>query len=812
MPSVARLCLIVLAVDGLAQPLAQAAMDGPTMMMHFREMLRSGIKEPMANDFADVKTSIDNVHRDVERHEGRLNNMEQEIKDLREGRWAAPSSTAASSVGHPLPFSGVESTAAQPSVSGPKRAHDKICVIIGGWDRGAPRDTILNEARAFTDAIPDKAEDGVFAPLKRASFLKVRFTSSGRMWAWVRSMKGKQIIMPQPHHLGRRFWFSVEKSSEEIRLSMIISRAKKELTDNLGAQAADLELDYIRGIIWWKQHRLGEMARTTGLMSFKEHVAADISAHTGVHFSLVEPQESEEQMCFKLISWNAQGVAKHSAEYVAATPREQHDYDVGDLYLVTPRAEGQKQMGLLVRSRARRSLTQCADSMEALSDLIMMAPPGAHPIAGAGAQTASPPPQADEERWIGDFPVGQRTRRAEIPTRLLMQHDLAATKTFTAAASGPTCHYDFKHPPAQIDYVLTPARDIWKVSATLEEITDSAQSDHSAIKLEFTLGTMRRYIWNGGRAPMKGWTCLDNRSHRWSHSACCADRNPAPITSMADAAYLAAAARGRGPPARKVPKLPEGRELTQTLRVLGVRRRITRDRVQRAIYSKDIIRIRRMVWTANRALQHCLHEDDPLRIKELLELEHGNTFRASDGEEPVGASTYPTHCTTEDALDTPPFSPEMLREAPCDMKATKAPGVDGVVAEVLQDLDSGFLASLAAVFENPRGWHAPPSGLTWGTTALDHEFGDYQMRVEDGALTRTPREEGRPCLGSVCTVDGRSWKDTQHRVARAWRAFYALKMFLPGPAGLWQQATKLFERAIKPVVLYGSESRCPAVK
>eukprot|EP00959_Pyramimonas_sp_CCMP1952_P215218 4503108-Pyramimonas_sp.AAC.1 len=86
------------------------------------------------------------------------------------------------------------------------------------------------------------------------------------------------------------------------------------------------------------------------------------------------------------------------------------------------------------------------------------------------------------------------------------------------------------------------------------------------------------------------------------------------------------------------------------------------------------------------------------------------------------------------------------------------------------------------------------------------------MRVEDGALTRTPREEGRPCLGSVCTVDGRSWKDTQHRVARAWRAFYALKMFLPGPAGLWQQATKLFERAIKPVVLYGSESRCPAVK
>eukprot|EP00959_Pyramimonas_sp_CCMP1952_P336349 7043086-Pyramimonas_sp.AAC.1 len=53
-----------------------------------------------------------------------------------------------------------------------------------------------------------------------------------------------------------------------------------------------------------------------------------------------------------------------------------------------------------------------------------------------------------------------------------------------------------------------------------------------------------------------------------------------------------------------------------------------------------------------------------------------------------------------------------------------------------------------------RGWHVPPSGLTWGTTALDHEFGDYQMTVEDGILTRTPCAEGFPCLGSASTLDG----------------------------------------------------------
>ncbi|CAK0890837.1 unnamed protein product [Prorocentrum cordatum] len=44
-----------------------------------------------------------------------------------------------------------------------------------------------------------------------------------------------------------------------------------------------------------------------------------------------------------------------------------------------------------------------------------------------------------------------------------------------------------------------------------------------------------------------------------------------------------------------------------------------------------------------------------------------------------------------------------------------------------------------------RGWYVPPSGLTRGTTALDHEFGDHQMRVEDGVLMRTPRAEGPAC-------------------------------------------------------------------
>ncbi|CAK0894335.1 unnamed protein product, partial [Prorocentrum cordatum] len=979
-------------------------MDCHTMMAHFREMLRSEIQEPMAEDFADVKTSIDNVCRDVERHE-------------------------ASSVGPPLLSSGLES-AAQSVPSGPKKASDKICVTIGGWDRDTPRDTILNEARAFTDTIPDKAEDGAFVPLKRASFLKVRSTSSGRMWAWVRSMKGKHITMPQPHHQGRRCWFSVEKASEEIRRLMVIRCAKKEMIDNLGVQTADLEMDYIRG-----------------RMSFKEHVAADISAHAGAHLNVVESQakvnagqrldkertleESEAQMVdYDAAIFQGAGYWGKIAKLGARG---------GDIY-VTPRVEGQKQMRLLVHSRARlflrgdllpsrrsaahhfrirkkdywircshfflgHSPSQCEGSLEQLSDLITMAPPGAYPIVGAGAQTAPPPPRAGEGRWVGGFPVGQRTRRAEISTRLLMQHDRAATNTLIAAASGPTCHCDFKHPPAQIDYVLIPARDSWKVSAALEEVTDSAQSAHSATEPELTLGTSANYI-HGGRGAS-------------------GSRSP-----------------WQGPASAEVPKLPESHEHMQTQRMLGARRRGTRDRVQRAIYSEDIIRTRRKIWTANRALQHGLHEagnprvraprraqpgparsqpmnmegeieDDPLRIKELLERDHGSAFRASDGEEPVGVSACPTHFTKEDVLDIPPFSPEMLREALNDMEAMKAPGVDAVVAEVLQALDSGFLASLAAVFENrfrgvpecqgpitplttfeklysiglikkcggkltlrspqcayqefhqamdvifsmrmlmekarewnrpifivdgggeaafdhvsrrsveealrrwavprpvilaimrelkasaaikmgsaqtqpalrsrgirqgdpastilfnlvlgdaweefsgecwargrgfefpgeatlceagllhadnfwlfagaaetprqmtmawrrilrDRGWHVPPSGLAWGATTLDHEFSDYQMTVEDGILTRAPRAEGFPGLGSVFTFDGRSWKGTRRRAARAWRAFCALKLSLPGRACRWQRAAKLLERAIKPVLLSGSGSR-----
>ncbi|CAK0838559.1 unnamed protein product, partial [Prorocentrum cordatum] len=409
------------------------------------------------------------------------------------------------------------------------------------------------------------------------------------------------------------------------------------------------------------------MVRATGLMSVEGHVAADISAHAGVHLRLERTlEESEEQMRPQLISWNAQGTAKHSAEYFAATLREQHDYDVailqdwgkttrldvgeGDLYLVAPRAEGQKQMG------------------------------------------------ADEERWIGGSPVGQRTRRAEMLTRLPMQHGLAATNAFTAAASGPTYHFDFKRPPVHIDCAMIPARDIWKVSTALEETTDS-----------------------------------------------------------------------RNPTTRKVPKLPEGHELMQTLRVVEARRRATRDRVQRAIYSKGIIRIRRKIWTSNRALQHCLHEAGiPLyerlaelslaRSRELLEREYGSAFRASDGEEPVGVSAYPTHFTTEDVLDIPPFSPEMLRESPCDMKAVQALGVGGVV----RALDSGVLASLAAVFVNrPRGVPEYARDQAWSKRII-------QLMKKKGDM-HTPKGSTFEKLYSVGLIKMRANKLALRSPQRAYR-------------------------------------------
>ena len=82
----------------------------------------------------------------------------------------------------------------------------------------------------------------------------------------------------------------MEKSTDEIRISTMISLAKKELTDNLSVQATDLELDYVRGIVWWKQHWFGEMVKTTGLMSFREDVAVEISASTRVNLNAVDFQ------------------------------------------------------------------------------------------------------------------------------------------------------------------------------------------------------------------------------------------------------------------------------------------------------------------------------------------------------------------------------------------------------------------------------------------------------------------------------------------------------------------------------------------
>ena len=130
-----------------------------------------------------MKTSIDNVRKDVERHETRLNGLERQITELRTIGSVGGASTAASASSAdrgPIRFPGF--MAAADLGTGQKKANEKICVTIGGWDRDSPRATILAEARSFTDTIPDKAEDGVFVPLKRASFLKVKFTSSNRMW------------------------------------------------------------------------------------------------------------------------------------------------------------------------------------------------------------------------------------------------------------------------------------------------------------------------------------------------------------------------------------------------------------------------------------------------------------------------------------------------------------------------------------------------------------------------------------------------------------------------------------------------------
>ena len=98
---------------------------------------------------------------------------------------------------------------------------------------------------------------------------------------------------------------------------------------------------------------------------------------------------------------------------------------------------------------------------------------------------------------------------------------------------------------------------------------------------------------------MKGWTCRDNRFKCWTHQACYEDSNPAPTTSMTNALYMTAAACGRAVPMRKIPKLTEGHELMLKLRTLEARRRDTRDRVQRAVYSNDIIRLRRRAWRSS---------------------------------------------------------------------------------------------------------------------------------------------------------------------------------------------------------------------
>ena len=156
--------------------------------------------------------------------------------DVSRGLWPARPLPVSQPAGQPNPYM--------------RPGDEKICVTIGGWGEDTKGEIVLKEMTEMTKDIPNISDR--YASGKRCKTGKIKFESSGKMWQWVKSMKGIKL-----QHGGATFWFSVEKSEEELKRSRIVGGAIRALIEK-GVVRTEIDADYKKILIWVKDIRVLE--------------------------------------------------------------------------------------------------------------------------------------------------------------------------------------------------------------------------------------------------------------------------------------------------------------------------------------------------------------------------------------------------------------------------------------------------------------------------------------------------------------------------------------------------------------------------
>ncbi len=101
------------------------------------------------------------------------------------------------------------------------------------------------------------------------------------------------------------------------------------------------------------------------------------------------------------------------------------------------------------------------------------------------------------------------------------------------------------------------------------------------------------------------------------------------------------------------------------------------------------------------------------------------------------------------------------------------------------------------------GWEVQTEECTW-TTSADEDIPWHEgIRDEEGReVKRSSKAEGFKVLGTMYTLDNNDERELQHRVARAWKAWFRWRSILCCRHTAPAKRLRLAERVLRPAVLW----------
>ena len=202
-----------------------------------------------------IALKVESIEAQLADHTKRIMELEKFMADWKSGSIVSPGSRAGSECV-------VDGASIYGESSGGGRGGSlppffrRTELVVGGFQRDSLRDDIISFMKKLTKFGTENATPAIedyFTPGPKSSVGKIRFTTPGAMWAFIRSNKGVDVL-----HNSQRIWWTVERSPKERELSKRLSKALALTTEKLLEKSHVSEekkkiwvgADWGRGEVW----------------------------------------------------------------------------------------------------------------------------------------------------------------------------------------------------------------------------------------------------------------------------------------------------------------------------------------------------------------------------------------------------------------------------------------------------------------------------------------------------------------------------------------------------------------------------------